>query len=220
MTYTNYITVSNFPVWKQKSAPSTYSVGYVLLKFLNCIVKQGKKSRALTLLKDTLFFLKLYFINQKTKKKIIDPVLVVYKAILNSRPYISLANKKRGRRNVSTPCIMKGYRSLFLASSNIINAANAHRSVPKGKQEGKKKISSIGRLSFSQRLALELLKSYLGIGKAIEKRLDLHRKAYAQRTELRIYYRKKKRQFGKSSAVNNGFSKKAASFVQSSIHKS
>jgi len=40
---------------------------------------------------------------------------------------------------------------------------------------------------------LELLKSYLGVGKAVDKRLDLHRKAYAQRTELRIYYRKKKR---------------------------
>lgn len=197
MNYTNYINISGFPVWKKSTNAtkvlSSYSISFVIYKFLNCIIKKGKKARAVSLLHDTLYFLKLYNISQKTKKKILDPMLIIYRAILNSRPYISLTNKKRGRRNVSTPCIMKSYRSLFLASSNIINAANSHRAVPKGKQEGKKKISTVGKLPFSQRLALELLKSYLGIGKAVDKRLDLHRKAYAQRTELRIYYRKKKR---------------------------
>lgn len=194
MNYTNYINISGFPVWKKPTLVfSSYSISFVVYKFLNCIIKKGKKARAVSLLQHTLYFLKLYIISQKTKKKTLDPILIIYRAILNSRPFICLENKKRGRRNVSTPCIMKSYRSLFIASSNIINAANSHRFVPKGKQEGKKKISTIGQLSFSKRLALELLKSYLGVGKAVDKRLDLHRKAYAQRTELRIYYRKKKR---------------------------
>jgi ribosomal protein S7 len=210
MKYTNYLSVSSFPTWKKASnvSVSNYSIGFILLKFLNCIVKKGQKARALTLLQETLYFLKLYLFVLKIKK-INDPVLVLYKALLNARPYVSLQNKRRGRRNVSTPCIMRSYRSLFLSCTNIIDAANSFRSVPKGKQEGKKKISSIGKLSFSRRLALELLKAYLGIGKAIEKKMDLHRKAYSQRTELRIYYRKKKKQqkFRSSSTLFSNVTK-------------
>ena len=128
----------------------------VVSKFINHLMKDGKKSVARRVLYNTLEEVK-----KKTKK---DPIEVFEKALQNVSPALEVKSKRVGGATYQVPREVKGDRKLTLAMRWIINAANSKKGRP-----------------MQERLVQELLDAAENTGSAIKKKEDTHRMAEANR---------------------------------------
>ncbi len=125
-------------------------------KFINYIMRQGKKSVA-----QKVVYKSFDIIKEKTKG---NPIELFDKAIKNISPSLEVKSRRVGGANYQVPQPVRPDRKIQLAFRWIINAAKAK----KGK-------------SMAEKLAEELMLAVNNEGAAIKKKLDIHRMAEANR---------------------------------------
>lgn len=125
-------------------------------KFVNCIMKQGKKSTARKILDDALDII-------KTRTK--DPPLEIFaKALLNATPLVEVRPKRIAGAVYQVPTEVTPKRQQSLSIRWILNAARDRKGIP-----------------MAEKLALELLDASAEQGSAIKKKEDVYKMAQANK---------------------------------------
>lgn len=143
---------------KLKIDPDPLFGNKLLARFINRVMKDGKKSVAQRLIYNA-------FENIKTKD--LDPLNVFTLAIQNVGPRFEVRPRRVGGASYQVPIEVRGDRRISLAIRWIIAAANNR--------------SSKQYQSFSAKLSAELLDAYNNTGEAVKKRDLMHRNAEANR---------------------------------------
>jgi len=125
-------------------------------KFINCIMRKGKKNLARKIFADTLAAI--------AKKESKNPQEIFQKAIENVKPNIEIKPKRIGGAVYQIPVEVPPHRQISLAIRWIIQAAKNAR----------------GR-NMSLKLADELLAAYAEQGAAFKKKEELHKMAQANK---------------------------------------
>lgn len=127
-----------------------------IAKFINQIMRRGKKSIAQRVVYDCFDIIK-----EKTKK---DPLQIFDGAIKNVGPEVEVKSRRIGGGNYQIPISVIGNRRQTLAFRWIIAAAKARKGVP-----------------MRQKLADELIAAYNKEGASMKKRTDTYKMAEANR---------------------------------------
>lgn len=125
-------------------------------KFVNYVMKDGKKNVARQIFKDTL-----QIISQKGDK---NPEKVFEKAIQNVKPDLEVKAKRIGGAVYQIPMEVKPNRQVMLAFRWILAAARGRKGSP-----------------IANKLAQELIEAASEQGAAIKKKEDTHRMAHANK---------------------------------------
>lgn len=128
----------------------------VVAKFVNKILRKGKKSVAERIMYDALKIL-----GEKTKK---PPLEVFEKAMNNVKPLMEVKPRRVGGATYQVPVEVRQDRAVALAMRWILEGAEA--------RNGK---------TYQDKLAGELLEAYEGTGTAMKKREDAHKMAEANK---------------------------------------
>ncbi len=128
----------------------------VITKFINYVMRRGKKSVAQSIVYGAFDILK-----EKLNQ---DPLDVFDQAIRNVAPLLEVKSRRIGGANYQVPIQVRNERRLILAFRWLIEAAKTKKGKP-----------------MKERLALELIDAYNKQGAAIKKREDVHRMAEANR---------------------------------------
>ncbi|SDH21526.1 30S ribosomal protein S7 [Pelagibacterium luteolum] len=128
----------------------------VVSKFMNSLMKDGKKSAA-----EGIVYGAFEVIEDRTKQ---DPIQVFHGALENIRPAVEVRSRRVGGATYQVPVEVRTERQQALAIRWLIDAARK-----RGEQ------TMVGRLSG------ELLDASNGRGQAVKKREDTHRMADANR---------------------------------------
>ncbi len=141
---------------KRKILPDAKYHNKVVAKFINCMMRAGKKSVA-----ERELYLALDEIKRKTKQNELD---VFLEAIENIKPNVEVRSRRVGGATYQVPVEVRSDRRLALAIRWIIEAA---------RKRGEKIVS--------MKLSAELLEAYNKRGSAFKKRDDTHRMADANK---------------------------------------
>jgi small subunit ribosomal protein S7 len=144
----------NTPKRKNNPDPRYHSLN--ITKFINYIMRRGKKSISQKVVYDSFDIIK-----EKTKK---DPLEVFDGAIKNVGPEVEVKSRRVGGGNYQVPVPVMGDRRNALAFRWIINAASSRKGLP-----------------MREKLADELIAAYNREGAAIKKRQDTYKMAEANR---------------------------------------
>jgi small subunit ribosomal protein S7 len=125
-------------------------------KFINSLMRKGKKSVAQSILYGALDIMK-----QKTKE---DPLTLFQKAVSNVKPVVEVKSRRVGGSTYQVPTEVKPSRSQALSMRWIISFAKAR-----------------GEKSMAARLAGELMDASTGRGAAVKKKEDTHKMAEANK---------------------------------------
>lgn len=125
-------------------------------RFINAIMKNGKKTVA-----ERIFYGTLNIIKEKTKS---DPLTVFDKAIENISPTVELSSRRVGGANYQIPIEVRPDRRFILAVRWLLTAARSKKGMP-----------------MASRLAEEVIAASAGEGAAIKKKTDTHKMAEANR---------------------------------------
>ncbi len=127
----------------------------VITKFINCIMVDGKKGIAQTI---------VYKAFDMIKEKGLDPMDTFNKALENVKPALEVKSRRVGGANYQVPVEVRADRSQALALRWIVTAARGR-----------------GAHSMAENLANELMDAANGTGAAVKKREDTHRMAEANK---------------------------------------
>ncbi|MFA6322396.1 MAG: 30S ribosomal protein S7 [Candidatus Buchananbacteria bacterium] len=141
---------------KRKIKPDIKYHSINIAKFINQIMRKGKKSTAQRVVYDCFAL-----IAEKTKK---DPLEIFDGALKNVGPDVEVKSRRIGGGNYQIPIAVSGDRRLALAFRWIIGASRTRKGAPMG-----------------QKLADELIAAYNKEGAAIKKRMDTYKMAEANR---------------------------------------
>ncbi|MFH1124037.1 MAG: 30S ribosomal protein S7 [Pseudomonadota bacterium] len=125
-------------------------------KFINCLMKKGKRSVA-----QSILYRALDVIKQKAKD---DPLPVFQKAVNNVRPIVEVKSRRVGGSTYQVPTEVRASRGQALSIRWIISYASAR-----------------GEKSMAAKLAGELMDAAGGRGAAVKKKEDTHRMAEANK---------------------------------------
>jgi small subunit ribosomal protein S7 len=128
----------------------------MVAKFINCLMKKGKKSTAQSMIYDALGM-----IQEKTKQ---DPLALFQKAVNNVRPVVEVKSRRVGGSTYQVPTEVRTSRSQALSIRWLIAFAMAR-----------------GEKSMAAKLAGELMDAAAGRGAAMKKKDDTHRMAEANK---------------------------------------
>jgi small subunit ribosomal protein S7 len=131
----------------------------VLAKFMNVIMKSGKKSAA-----ERIIYGALDRITEKTGKKGSEAIEVLSQALDNVKPVVEVKSRRVGGATYQVPVEVRSTRRQTLAMRWVIEAARAR-----------------SEKSMAFRLAHELMDAAESRGAAVRKREDTHRMAEANR---------------------------------------
>jgi small subunit ribosomal protein S7 len=143
-------------IYKKFHQPDVVFGRVELGRFINYVMKDGKKSTAEKLVYDAFDKIKA-----ATKE---EPMVVFERALENVMPLLEVASKRVGGANYQVPREVRPERRFVLALRWIIGAARAK----KGK-------------GMADKLAEEIVAASKNEGSAIKKKLDMHRMAEANR---------------------------------------
>ncbi len=143
-------------VTKRTITPDPKYNDQIVAKFVNCIMRRGKKSLA-----ESIFYDSLDIINKSTKK---DSLEVFKQALDNVKPVLEVKARRIGGATYQVPIEVSSDRRTSLAMRWIINYAKAR----KGKTMGEK-------------LAQEIIDASKGEGTSIKKKEDVHKMAEANK---------------------------------------
>jgi small subunit ribosomal protein S7 len=143
-------------VEKREILPDPRYGSKLLSKFINVLMKDGKKSIAERICYDALDIIK-----QKTGN---DPLKTFKTAIDNVKPLIEVKPRRVGGATYQVPVEVRPQRRVALAFRWIISYA---------RQRGEK--------TMSERLAAELLDAFNNTGSSIKKKEDTHKMAEANK---------------------------------------
>ncbi len=141
---------------KQEIAPDAQYQNVIVSKFINRIMKRGKKSTA-----ERIVYGALDAIKEKESK---DPAPVLEQAVRNATPQLEVKSRRIGGASYQVPIEVQPDRGLSLAMRWLVASAQA--------RAGK---------SMAEKLAGELSDAAKGEGATIKKRDDTHRMAEANR---------------------------------------
>ena len=127
-----------------------------LTKFMNYIMRDGKKSAA-----ESIIYGALELVEQKAKR---EPVRVFHEALENVAPEIEVRSRRVGGATYQVPVEVRPERRKALAIRWLAAAAN-------GRNEN----------TMRERLAAELMDASSNRGTAVKKREDTHRMADANK---------------------------------------
>ncbi len=144
------------PVKKRDILPDPKYGNLVLAKFINHVMKGGKKTTA-----QGVVYRALEVVSEMTKK---DPLKVFEEAMKNVQPQVEVRSRRVGGANYQVPMPVRGERQVALSFRWIIDAARSKKGQP-----------------MHQRLATILIDAQQGLGDAIKKRDDMHRMAEANK---------------------------------------
>lgn len=142
-------------VIRRESFPDSKYNNQLVSKFINCIMKKGKKTIA-----EKLTYGALDIIKKQGK----DPLEVCKQAVENVKPLLELKTRRIGGSNYQIPVEVNPDRRVSLAIRWIINAARQR------KERG-----------FEERLSAELIAATLNQGGAVKKKEDTHKMAEANK---------------------------------------
>ncbi len=128
----------------------------LVAKFINCIMRCGKKSVAQRILYDAFDI-----ISKRTKE---DPLTVFRKAVENVKPVVEVRSRRVGGATYQVPTEVRPERRQALAIRWLINYARAR-----------------GEKGMAAKLAGELMDAANNRGGAIKKKEDTHRMAEANK---------------------------------------
>lgn len=128
----------------------------ILTKFMNCLMKKGKKSVA-----ERIVYGALTLIKDRLKQ---DEMEVFVEALANVRPSVEVRSRRVGGATYQVPVEVREKRSVALAIRWIIAAARKR-----------------SEKTMKERLAAELIDAYNKRGTSIKKREDTHRMAEANK---------------------------------------
>ncbi|OGZ35316.1 MAG: 30S ribosomal protein S7 [Candidatus Portnoybacteria bacterium RIFCSPLOWO2_01_FULL_43_11] len=128
----------------------------LVAKFINHIMKEGKKSTA-----QRVVYGAFENIEKQIKK---DPLEIFDQAVKNASPILEVKSRRIGGAHYQVPREVRGERRIALAFRWIIQAAKSKKGKP-----------------MSIKLAAELIEASQNQGAAIKKKQDTHRMAEANR---------------------------------------
>ncbi len=144
------------PVPKREVLPDPRYNSKVVTKFINCIMKDGKKSKA-----EKIVYQAMEELAKNTSE---DPLVAFEKALNNVKPEVEVKPRRVGGATYQVPVEVDPRRQQILAIRWLISAARAR--------------SEKGMV---KRLSAELTDAYYNRGAAIKKKEDTHRMAEANR---------------------------------------
>ena len=128
----------------------------LVAKFINDLMRQGKKSTAEQILYGAF--------DQVESKLKDDPLKVFKKALDNVKPVVEVKSRRVGGATYQVPVEIRGDRRLSLGVRWLVQAAR--------KRNGK---------SMSEKLAAEFVDAMNGLGAAVKRREDTHKMAEANK---------------------------------------
>ena len=128
----------------------------LLAKFINCMMKRGKKSLSQAILYESFDIIK-----KKTQE---DPLSVFQKAVNNTKPLVEVKSRRVGGSTYQVPTEVRANRSQALGIRWLISFARAR-----------------GEKSMAAKLAGEFMDAAAKKGAAIKKKEDTHRMAEANK---------------------------------------
>jgi len=141
---------------KRNILPDDKFNNFSIAKFINYVMKDGKKNTARKIVYGAFDIIK-----EKTKQ---NPIEIFDKALKNTMPYLEVKSKRIGGANYQVPREVRGERKLTLSLRWIINAAKSRKGVP-----------------MAEKLAIELMEAAAGQGAAVKKKQDVQKMAEANR---------------------------------------
>ncbi len=142
--------------YKREIEPDFVYNNAILAKFINAIMKEGKKTVA-----EKIVYGALDKVKEETQK---DPMETFDLALKNVSPLVELKSRRIGGANYQVPREVRGERRQALSFRWLIGAARAK----KGK-------------AMALKLAEEILLAAKNEGAAIKKKADVHRMAEANK---------------------------------------
>lgn len=143
-------------VYKKFHTPDVVHGRVELGRFINYVMKDGKKSTA-----ERLVYKALEKVQETTKE---DPMKVFDRALQNVSPMLEVVSKRVGGANYQVPMEVRPERKFTLAIRWIIGGARSKKGKP-----------------MADKLAEELIAAGKNEGSAIKKKQDMHRMAEANR---------------------------------------
>ena len=131
----------------------------MLAKFMNVVMKRGKKSVA-----EQILYGALDRISEKTGKPDDQAILVLQQALENVKPVVEVKSRRVGGATYQVPVEVRSSRRQTLAMRWVIEAARER-----------------SEKSMAHRLAHELMDAAENRGSAVRKREDTHRMAEANK---------------------------------------
>ncbi|MGF1622010.1 MAG: 30S ribosomal protein S7 [Rhodomicrobiaceae bacterium] len=141
---------------KREINPDPKFRDFVLAKFMNSLMYEGKKSAA-----ERIVYGALDRIEDRAKR---DPIQIFHEALDNVKPAIEVRSRRVGGATYQVPVEVRSERRQALAIRWLITAA-------RGRNEN----------TMEERLSAELLDAANNRGTAVKKREDTHRMAEANR---------------------------------------
>ncbi|HTM68217.1 MAG TPA: 30S ribosomal protein S7 [Candidatus Binatia bacterium] len=144
------------PAPKRVIAPDPKYNNAVVAKFINYVMRGGKKATA-----QKVVYGAFERIADQTKQ---DPLDVFDRAMKNVQPAVEVKSKRVGGANYQIPIQVRGERRVALGFRWVIAAAEAKKGRP-----------------MAEKLAAELVAASNNEGDAVKKKMDVHRMAEANR---------------------------------------
>ena len=141
---------------KRKIIPDPKYNDVMVARFINCILRKGKKGIA-----ESIFYTALDNIREKSKE---EPLRVFRKAVENAAPMLEVRSRRVGGATYQVPVEVKENRRIALSMRWVIQNAKARS----------------GR-SMSEKLTGELLDAFNNSGGAVKKKEEVHRMAEANK---------------------------------------
>lgn len=141
---------------KKEIKPDFVYESEIVEKFINHILKSGKKSIARKIMYSVLDDIK-----KKTKS---DPLVIFEEAIKNTSPILEVRSRRVGGANYQVPREVRPRRRITLAMRWILGAARAKKG-----------------LDMASKLSAELIAASKNEGAAIKKKENVHKMAEANR---------------------------------------
>ncbi|MEM9597965.1 MAG: 30S ribosomal protein S7 [Acidobacteriota bacterium] len=141
---------------KREILPDPLHKSQLVTKFVNVVMKDGKKTVA-----EKILYNALETIEERTQE---DPMKIFKKAIDNVKPQVEVKSRRVGGSTYQVPVEVRPARRLALSMRWLIGAAKAR-----------------GEKTMDLRLANELMDAAQNRGVAIKKKDDTHRMAEANK---------------------------------------
>ena len=142
--------------YKKNHQPDTKYNNVAVDRFINYLMKKGKKSLA-----EKLLYRAFDNIQKEIKQ---EPLMIFEKAVENASPLLEVFSKRVGGANYQIPREVRPERKFLLACRWIIEAARSRKGKP-----------------MEQKLAEEIIAASKNEGMAIKKKQNVHRMAEANR---------------------------------------
>ena len=141
---------------KRQIMPDTVYNNIAVTKFINHVMKRGKKEKAKKIVYGAFDIIK-----EKTKK---DPLEIFDLALKNAKPLLEVRPKRIGEATYQVPRPVPQERGMTLATRWILEAARAKKGKP-----------------MKDKLAEELINAANNAGGAVKKKENIHKMAEANR---------------------------------------